>query len=67
MDSDLKKLETAVILARMYGVKETLEPLPFMANEKFAVMITGWAEEYLNREGGDIVDYFEDRVRTHRT
>ncbi|MDE6699223.1 MAG: hypothetical protein K2J91_07085 [Lachnospiraceae bacterium] len=23
-----KKLETVIILARMYGVKETLEPLP---------------------------------------
>lgn len=66
MSSDLerRKLETAVILARMYGVKETLEPLPFVSNEDIVILITKWAEEYLNTGAGDIVSFFEDRFRS---
>lgn len=36
---EYKKLEAAVILARMYGVKETLEPLPHISNEKIVALI----------------------------
>ncbi len=54
-------LKTAVILARMYGVKETLEPLPRMSNEEIVDLITKWTEEYLDTEEGDIVRFFENK------
>lgn len=54
-----KKLRTAVILARMYGVKETLEPLPRMPNKEMVDLIIKWTEEYLDTEQEDIVRFFE--------
>lgn len=59
---DQRKLETAIILARMYGVKETLEPLPFVSTEDIVTMIVKWAEAYMNTGEDDIVSFFEDRV-----
>lgn len=56
-----KKLKTAVILARMYGVKETLEPLPCISNEKMVDLITKWTEEYFDTAEEDIVRFFESK------
>lgn len=56
-----EKLKTAVILARMYGVRETLEPLPRMSDEKMVDLITKWTEEYLDTEEKDIVRFFESK------
>ena len=56
-----EKLKIAVILARMYGVKETLEPLSRMTNEKMVDLITKWTEEYVATEGEDIVRFFEGK------
>lgn len=63
-DQEQKKLETAIIFARMYGVKETLEPLPYAANEQIAAMVTEWAEEYLNTGAEDMVSFFEEKSRS---
>lgn len=52
-------LKTAIILARMYGIRETLEPLPRMPNEEMVDLITKWTEEYLDTEQEDIVRFFE--------
>ncbi len=62
-DSKLEheKLKTAVILARMYGIRETLEPLPRMSNEELVDLITRWTEEYLDSEEGDIFRFFENK------
>lgn len=57
-----EKLKTAVILARMYGVRETLEPLPRMSNEEIVDLITKWTEEYLDSEEGDIIRFFENKA-----
>lgn len=54
-------LKTAIILARMYGIRETLEPLPRMPNEEMVDLITKWTEEYLDTEEGDIVRFFENK------
>ena len=56
-----EKLKTAVILARMYGIKETLEPLSHMSNEKIVDLITKWTKEYLDTEEGDIVRFFDSK------
>ena len=56
-----EKLETAVILARMYGVKETLEPLPCIPNEKIVTIIERWTEEYLDTGERDIAQFFESK------
>lgn len=56
-----KKLEAAVILARMYGVKETLEPLPHISNKKIVALIERWLEEYFDTGEKDIVRFFEGR------
>lgn len=56
-----EKLKIAVILARMYGVRETLEPLPHMSNEKMVDLITKWMEEYFDTEEEDIVRFFESK------
>lgn len=57
-----EKLKTAVILARMYGVRETLEPLPRMSNEEIVDLITKWTEEYLDSEERDIIRFFENKA-----
>ena len=56
-----EKLKTAVILARMYGVRETLEPLPRMPDEKIISLITKLTEEYLDTEEEDIFRFFENK------
>lgn len=57
-----EKLKTAVILARMYGVRETLEPLPRMSNEEIVDLIAKWTEEYLDSEERDIIRFFENKA-----
>lgn len=42
--------EAAIIFARMWGVMETLEPLPNLGNDKVRDMAVGMAEEFV--EGG---------------
>lgn len=39
-----KFLETAIMLSRMYGVAETLEPLPNIPQEKLTPMICDWTK-----------------------
>lgn len=58
-----EKLKTAVILARMYGVKETLEPLPCISNEKMVDLILKWTEEYFDTAEEDIEQFFEGRFQ----
>ena len=60
-NSEHKRLETAVILARMYGIKETLEPQPFVSNEDIVMLVTEWAEEYLDTGEKDITRFFEGK------
>ena len=58
-----EKLKTAVILARMYGVKETLEPVPCISNEKMVDLILKWTEEYFDTAEEDIEQFFEGRFQ----
>lgn len=58
-----KRLELVAVFARMYGVKETLEPLDFISDKDFTDMVIKWADEYLETGEGDIVEFFESRFR----
>ncbi len=56
-----RKYEIAISLARMYGVKETLEPLAFLKNESVVEMVLQWSDEFLDSHSCDLVQFFEDK------
>lgn len=55
--------ETAVKLARMYGVAETLMPLAYASNEEVTEKILAWAREYQASEQTDLVRFFEEKMK----
>lgn len=56
-------LKTMVILARLYGIAETLEPLPFRNQEDIYKIFCKWTAEYLNQKEDDIVAFFEKKIK----
>lgn len=59
-----KRCEAAICFARMYGVKETLEPLEFKDNSEVVAMALQWADEYLKAGcPDDIVAFFEEAFK----
>ncbi len=58
-----KYLETALTLARMYGVAETLHPCECLENEKFIAEMEEWTEEFLSLENADLLQFFESKVK----
>ena len=61
-DITQKFLETAIMLSRMYGVAETLEPLPNIPQEKLTPMICDWTEEYL-QSTGNMTDFLYMKIK----
>lgn len=59
---DRKRFETGAMLARMYGVAETLNPFGCMNSKDFLCMLEEWTEEFLRMENGDIVAFFESKI-----
>lgn len=57
-----KFLETAIMLSRIYGVAETLEPLPAIPQEKLTPMICDWTAEYL-QSNGDMTDFLYKKIK----
>lgn len=61
---DKKYLETAIVLARMYGIAETLNPWDYLENEDFIAKITEWADEFTSMEtSSDILAFFESKIK----
>ena len=61
---DKKYLETAIVLARMYGIAETLNPWDYLENEDFSAKITEWADEFMGMEtSSDILAFFESKIK----
>lgn len=58
---DNKYLESAILLARLYGIAETLNPWVYLENEKFISLIKEWADEY---QSGDILKFFESKAES---
>lgn len=57
-----KYIDTAITLARLYGIAETLNPWDFLENGKFLCKIKAWTEEFWHSDGEDIVAFFESKV-----
>jgi len=60
---DKKYLETALILARLYGIAETLNPWEYLNNEEFACTIKEWTDEFMEIKNGDILKFFECKAK----
>lgn len=61
---DKKYLETTIVLARMYGIAETLNPWDYLENEDFITKITEWADEFTGMEtSSDILAFFESKIK----
>jgi hypothetical protein len=54
-------LYVSINLARMYGVAETLEPIPYRTGEAVAKLVKRLALEYVSSGENDIVEFFEKR------
>lgn len=55
-------VRTAITLARMYGVAETLQPWDYLENEDFICKIESWTEQFLSLQDQDIIAFFESQV-----
>ncbi len=60
---DKKYLETAIVLARMYGIAETLNPWDYLENEDFIAKITEWTDEFMGMGNADILAFFESKIK----
>ena len=56
-------IDTAIILSRMYGVAETLNPIPYRSNADMLELIRDWAAEYIESKETDIVHFFEKKIK----
>ena len=57
-------LRTAILLSRMYGNAETLEPLPRLSTEEICQTIIRWTEEYQNNQKEDILHFFVKKIHS---
>lgn len=63
IDRGKELLYTAISLARMYGIGECLNDIPFIQQGKMNDMIVNWAEEYMKTGENDLVDFFEYKIK----
>lgn len=53
-----REIETAIYFARMWGVMETLEPVPVIDQREMPAMMLAWAREFILSEKTDEVSFF---------
>ena len=53
-----KIYELAICFSRMWGVAETLEPIPNLKFPQIRDMVIGWAREYVEEKEEDMVVFF---------
>lgn len=56
----------AIMLARMYGVAETLEERKFLPTYEFVQMMEQWAIEFIQSEEMDIIHFFEQKLKNEQ-
>lgn len=56
----------ALQLARMYGVAETLHPIPYLPMEEFVSLMETWAAEQETRQETSILAFFEEKMAQKR-
>ena len=61
------KFQTAVQLARMYGVAETLHPVKCLGESAFIALITELTDAYLLSDENDVVTYFSKIFEDYKT
>ncbi len=59
---DTKVYETAICFARMWGVMETMEPLPNLGFEDVREIVVMLAEEFISGKGEDLVVFFTEKA-----
>lgn len=55
--------ETAICLARMWGVAETLEPLPNRSFQEVKNTVIEWAEAYVTGKEQDLTVFFVRKMK----
>lgn len=61
-----RKCEIVSYFSRMWGVMETLEGLPSKSCEDLAGILITWAEEFIQKEEKDPLEFFMKKVQTIR-
>ena len=56
-------IDAVIILSRMYGVAETLNPIPYRSNADVPELIRDWAAEYIESQEADILRFFEKKIK----
>ena len=59
---DVRVYEAAICFARMWGIMETLEPLPNLGFEEVRNIAVELAEEFVAGKGEDLAGFFEERM-----
>lgn len=60
---EIRVYETAICFARMWGVLETLEPLPNLGFEEVRNISLALAEEFIAGKGDDMVSFFVEKSK----
>ena len=47
---------------RLYGIAETLEPLPHISNDAVTEKVLTWTREYLSSKETDLVQFFKEKI-----
>lgn len=55
--------ELAIYFSRMWGIVETMKPLPNIGFEKIRDKVTEWAEECIADNEQDYVDFFMKKIK----
>ena len=56
-------IDAVIILSRLYGVAETLNPFPCRSNADMLELIRDWAAEYIESQETDILRFFEKKIK----
>lgn len=62
-DYEKEYRKSAITLARLYGIAETLNPWDYVENDKFIYKIEEWTEEFLLSDSKDILQFFESKIK----
>lgn len=57
-----KEMETAIYFARMWGVMETLEPVPRIDQKQVQELVLRWAKEFTVGQMTDEVRFFVEKI-----
>ena len=62
-EQSMDRFEIAVQLSRLYGIHETLTDIDYLSNEKFVRTMREWTDEFQGMVDGDILKFFESKIK----